>query len=123
MIKIGGNIAAQLQVKTTSKNAIGESVPKWETRHTLMGFLDLANGDSRYTTDNARMQESTHYFICDYVPLAKDILPETSRMLINGKTYDVMAIDNPMDTNYHLEIYLKYTGGHYWHAYSLSITQ
>lgn len=111
MIKIGGNIAAQLQVKTTSKNAIGESVPKWETRHTLTGFLDLANGDSRYTTYNAKIQESTHYFICDYVPLAKDILPETSRMLINGKTYDVMVIDNPMEMNYHLEIYLKYTGG------------
>lgn len=111
MNRIGGNISAQLQVKTTTKNAIGEAVPKWETRHTLTGFLDLANGDSRYTTYNAKMQESTHYFICDYVSLANDILPETSRMLINGKTYDVMAIDNPMEMNYHLEIYLKYTGG------------
>ncbi len=109
MNRIGGNISAQLQVKTTTKNAIGEAVPKWETRHTLTGFLDLANGDSRYTTYNAKMQESTHYFICDYVSL--DVLPENSRMLINGKTYDVMAIDNPMEMNYHLEIYLKYTGG------------
>ena len=111
MIKIGGNIIAQLQVKTTHRNAIGEAVPTWETRHALTGFLDLANGDSQYTTYHAKMQESTHYFICDYVPLAKDILPETSRMLINGKTYDVMVIDNPMGMNYHLEIYLKYTGG------------
>ena len=109
MNRIGGNTSAQLQVKTTTKNAIGEAVPNWETRHTLTGFLDLANGDSRYTTYNTKMQESTHYFICDYVPL--DVLPETSRMLINGKTYDVMAIDNPMGMNYHLEIYLKYTGG------------
>ena len=111
MIRIGGNIIAQLQVKTTTKNAIGESVPTWETRHTLNGFLDLTNGDSRYTTYSAKMQESTHCFVCDYVPLAKDVLPETSRMLINGKTYDVLVIDNPMEMNYHLEIYLKYTGG------------
>ena len=111
MIKIGGNISAQLQVKTTEKNAIGESVPAWETRHTLTGFLDLASGDSKYTNFNAKIQESTHYFICDYVQLDSDIDAENSRMIINGKTYVVMLIDNPMEMNYHLEIYLKYTGG------------
>lgn len=109
MKKIGGNISAQLQVKTTTKNAIGESVPIWKTRYTLTGFLDLANGESRYTTYNAKMQESTHYFICDYVKLDA-VEAENSRMLINGKTYDVMFLDNPMEMNYHLEIYLKYTG-------------
>ena len=109
MVEIGGNISAQLQVKTTAKNSIGESVPTWETRHTLTGFLDLASGDSRYTTYNAKIQESTHYFICDYVDIT-DVVPENSRMIINGKTYDVLVIDNPMELNYHLEIYLKYTG-------------
>lgn len=111
MNKISGNISAQLQVKTTKKNAIGEAVATWETRHTLTGFLDLANGESRYTNFNAKIQESTHYFICDYVPLDSDIEPENSRMIINGKTYAVMLIDNPMGLNYHFEIYLKYTGG------------
>lgn len=110
MVKIGGNISAQLQVKTTTKNAIGESVPTWKARHTLTGFLDLANGDSRYTTYNAKMQESTHYFLCDYTKL-DGVVPENSRLLINGKTYDILAIDNPMELNYHLEIYLEYTGG------------
>lgn len=109
MIKVGGNVSAQLQVKTTTKNTIGESVSKWKTRHTLTGFLDLANGDSRYTSYNAKMQESTHIFICDYVKISA--VPETSRMVINGKIYDIMLIDNPMELNYHLEIYLKYTGG------------
>ena len=110
MIKIGGNISAQLQVKTTTKNSIGESVPKWETRHTLAGFLDLANGDSNRLNFNVKIQESTHYFICDYVAL-NNVVPENSRMMINGKTYDVLLIDNPMEMNHHLEIYLKYTGG------------
>lgn len=107
---IGGNILAQLQVKTTRRNEIGESVPTWETRHTLTGFLDLAGGDSRYTTFNAKIQESTHYFICDYVNLV-GIEAENSRMIINGKVYAVTLIDNPMELNKHLEIYLKYTGG------------
>lgn len=111
MNEICGNITAQLQVKTTTKNAIGESVPTWETRHTLTGFLDLSSGESRYTTYNAKMQESTHIFICDYVQLANEIEPENSRLVIKGKTYAVMLIDNPMELDYHLEIYLKYTGG------------
>lgn len=108
---IGGNIVGQIQTKTTKKNAIGESIATWETRHTLTGFLDLANGDSKYTNFNAKVQESTHYFICDYVTLDADIEAENARMVINGKHYDVMLIDNPMELNAHLEIYLKLTGG------------
>lgn len=106
---IGGNLTAQLQTKTTSKNAIGEAIATWQTVQTLTGFLDLASGDSQYTQYHAKIQESTHIFICDYVQISA--LPENSRMLVNGKTYDVMLIDNPMEMNRHLEIYLKYTGG------------
>lgn len=111
MNKIGGNITGVLQTKTTSKNAIGESVATWETRHMLTGFLDLANGDSRRTVYNAKIQESTHYFICDFVQIQSGVTPENSRMVINGKNYDVMLIDNPMELDEHLEIYLKFTGG------------
>lgn len=107
---IGGNISGALQTKTATKNEIGESIPTWVTRHTLTGFLDLASGESRYTTYNTKMQESTHIFICDFVSIASDVQPENSRMVINSKNYDVMLIDNPMELNAHLEIYLKYTG-------------
>lgn len=109
--KFGGNIGAALQVKSTSKNEIGESVATWETRHNLTGFLDLSSGDSKYTSYNSKIQESTHVFLCDYTPLDSDITSENSRMVINGKRYDVMLIDNPMELNRHYEIYLKFTGG------------
>ena len=67
---IGGNITGQLQKRTgTVKNEIGEHVKTWETIHTLKGFLDLSNGDSRRNSFDAKMQESTHYFICDYFPI------------------------------------------------------
>lgn len=112
MKRISGNISAQLQKRTgTIKNEIGESVPKWETVHVLNGFIDHSSGDSRYTTYNAKIQESTHLFICDYVEIDSSINPENSRMIVNGRKYDVMVIDNPMELNKHLEIYLKYTGG------------
>ena len=110
---IGGNITAVIQTATTTKNAIGEQVKSWTNAQTLKGWLDLSSGDSKYTTYNAKMQESTHVFIADYVPLAAGIQAENSRMTINGKIYDILLIDNPMEmrSGSQLEIYLKYTGG------------
>ena len=110
---MGGNITAVIQTATTTKNAIGEQVKSWANAQTLKGWLDLSSGDSKYTTYNAKIQESTHVFIADYVPLAAAIQAENSRMTINGKIYDVLLIDNPMEmgSGSQLEIYLKYTGG------------
>lgn len=108
MKRIGGNINAELQVKSTVKNAIGESVPSWTTKYSLKGFLDYQSGDSKYTNQYTKMEESTHVFLCDYQPL--DVEAEESRMIINGKRYDIMLIDNPMELNMHMEIYLKYVG-------------
>lgn len=108
---IGGNLKALLQIQSgTKKNEIGESVPAWETAHEIKGFLDLSNGDSKRTVYNAKVQESTHIFICDYFGISEQVKAENSRMMIAGLEYDVMLIDNPMNLNEHLEIYLKYTG-------------
>ena len=108
---IGGNKQMQIQISTTTKNAIGEQVKSWKTAQTITGWLDLQGGDSKYQTFNAKIQESTHIFIADYVQLAEGIEAETSRALIDGKVYDIMLIDNPMELNQQLEVYLKYTGG------------
>lgn len=110
---IGGNITAVIQTATTTKNAIGEQVKSWSDAQTLKGWLDLQGGESRYTTYNAKIQESTHVFIGDYVPFAAGITEENSRMVINGKVYDIMLIDNPMEmgSGSQLEIYLRFTGG------------
>lgn len=108
---IGGNKLAEIQISTTTKNAIGEQVKAWETVQTLKGWLDLQGGDSKYTTYNAKMQESTHIFLADYVQLDSKITAENSRAVIDGKVYDIMLLDNPMEMNLQWEIYLKYTGG------------
>lgn len=109
---IGGNTKAIIQVvKSVEKNAIGEAVEQWENVQTLHGWLDLSGGDSSYTTYYAKVQESTHVFVADYVPLDKRIKAETSRCIINGDQYDITLIDNPMGLNAQLEIFLKYAGG------------
>lgn len=108
---IGGNLKATIQINSTTKNAIGESVKTWTDVQTIKGWLDLGSGDSSYTTYNAKIQESTHVFVADYVKLDGRITAENARAIINGKRYDIMLIDNPMELNQQLEIYLKYTGG------------
>ena len=110
---IGGNITANIQVKAITKNEIGEQVESWADVQSIKGWLDLQGGDSKYSTYNAKIQESTHIFIADYVPLDSRITAENSRMVIKGKRYDIMLIDNPMEleNGSQLEVYLKFTGG------------
>lgn len=110
---IGGNINAEIQVNTTTRNSIGEQAKEWSAVQTLRGWLDLASGKSGYSSFNAKIQESTHIFIGDYVPLDSRITAENSRMVIKGKVYDIMLLDNPMELEdvSQWEIYLKYTGG------------
>jgi head-tail adaptor len=108
---IGGNISAVIQTHETHINAIGEQVKTWKDAITLKGFLDLSGGSAQYTGFNAKIQESTHFFICDFVPLPDTVTAENSRMIIRNRIYQITLIDNPMELNKHLEIYLKYTGG------------
>lgn len=109
---IGGNTTVDIQISTTTKNPIGESVQAWTTAQTLTGWLDLSGGDSRYSSFDAKIQESTHVFVSDYVALDSRIKAENSRVRDeDGKVYDVMLIDDPMKLHKLIEIFLKYTGG------------
>lgn len=118
---IGGNTQATFQVKQYTQDErghyirddMGAIVMGWEDAQTIKGWLDLAGGESRYTTYYAKIQESTHIFIVNYVNLDERISAENARMRIGGKLYDIMLIDNPMEmgSGSQLEIYLKYTGG------------
>ena len=108
---IGGNTNGTIQLKSAVKNAIGESAPAWEDVQTLVGWLDLMSGDSKYTTYNTKLKESTHVFVGDYQEIDQRVKEDNSRMKINGQIYDITLIDNPMGLNQQIEIYLTYTGG------------
>ena len=117
---IGGNIEALLQINVPVENEIGSVVDTWVDVIALKGFIDLSAGDSKHTTFDAKIQESTHIFICDYVPIpdtleidgvAVRVATENVRIVAQGKSYDVMLMDNPMFLNKQWEIYLKFTGG------------
>lgn len=106
---IGGNITAVLQKCIYSFNEIGEPIEDYTESISLFGFLDLSSGDSHYTNFNAKVQESTYIFICDYKDL-KGYRADNSRLIVNDEIYDVTLIDDPMNLHQHLEIYLQYKG-------------
>ncbi len=109
---ISGNKTAQIQVKSGySSNGIGEKVSNWKEIQSITGWLDLAAEDTGRANYNTKIQESTHVFIADYRVLDDSVTVENSRMVIDGKVYEIMLIDNPMEMNRQLEIYLKYIGG------------
>lgn len=108
---IGGNTTAEIRVRSTKKNEIGGTSKTWTTVQSIKGWLDLSGGDSKYTTYNAKVQESTHVFVADYVSLDARIKAENSRLVVGEKVFDILLIDDPMELHEQWEIYLKYTGG------------
>lgn len=118
MANIGGNITGTVQTKAaTGKNEIGEAVFEWADAYNQPGWLGLQSGDSKRSVYNAKIEESTHVFLCDYhagiygltIPDASGTVPDV-RMMIKGMVYDVLLIDNPDEMNEQLEIYLKKVG-------------
>ena len=112
MADIGGNIYGVIQTKTTAGyNEIGEPDIIWSNAFTdVLGWLGLQNGDNKRTY-NAKIEESTHVFLCDYNSGIYDLAEQDTRMVIKGKMYDVTFIDNPDEMDEHLEIYLRKIGG------------
>lgn len=122
-MNISGNTQALLQVKKEgTKNAIGERVSTWCDCVSITGWLDLSSGDSKHTTFSAKIQESTHMFLCDFTSLKNlqissdeqetvDITSSNARMVIDSEVYEILLIDDPMNMNDHLEFYLRYAGG------------
>ena len=137
-MSIGGNIYALLQVKGNgAKNGIGAFEYDWVDCTSLHGWLDLSAGDSKHSTFNAKIQESTHIFLCDFTNLKNlstdwvwnpfssltgvisktdeqetvDVTSDNTRMIVDGKVYEILLIDDPMGMHDHLEIYLRFIGG------------
>ena len=118
MANIGGNITGTVQTMTGSdKNAIGEVVNTWNDAASDVGWLGMQSGDSKYTNHSAKVEESTHVFLCDFnaaiyaltLPDESGAVPQV-RMIIKGMVYDVLLIDNPDEMDAQLEIYLRKVG-------------
>lgn len=110
MANIGGNITGIIQTKSTVKNEIGEVVKTWADAFSHIGWLGMQSGDSKHTNFNAKIEESTHVFLCDYHSGIYALADRDTRMVIKGVVYDVLLIDNPDEMDEQLEIYLRRVG-------------
>lgn len=63
---LGGNTTAKIQTKTTTKNSIGEMEATWSDIAIIKGFLDYESGQNDLSKYDAKVQETTHVFMCDY---------------------------------------------------------
>ena len=89
MSDIGGNTTAILQVQSENGvDEIGNPVISWEEAGSYPGWLDLVSGNSPVQNYNAKISESSHYYITDYYRALANQDPEVCRMLIDGKIYD-----------------------------------
>ena len=111
MANIGGNITGIVQTKTVSgKNAMGEAVLTWTDAFSQTGWLGMSGGGYQRRTYSAKVEESTHMFLCDYHEGIYALADTDVRMVIKGKVYDVILIDNPDEMNEQLEISLRKAG-------------
>lgn len=87
---IGGNIVATIQLnKVDGKNAIGEGIVNWLNVAQINGWLDFISGEAKYNTFNAKIEESSHVFICDYT---KDL--EKLYYLLDGSGDYIFDVNN-----------------------------
>ena len=112
MANIGGNIYATIQTKASiGKNAIGEPEITWSNAFSdVPGWLGLQAGESRRSNFSAKIEESTHVFLCDYHEGIYALANQDTRMILKGCMYDVLLIDNPDEMDEQLEIYLRKVG-------------
>lgn len=110
MANIGGNITGRIQTQTTTKNRIYEDVKEWQDAFSVKGWLGLQGGDKKYSTYNAKIEESTHCFLCDFHSGIYALASQDTRMIIKGFIYDVLLIDNPDEMDEQLEIFLRRVG-------------
>ena len=113
MANIGGKTVGTIQTNTAVKNAIGEAVKQWVDAFSQVGWLGLQSGDSKHSNFNAKLEESTHVFLCDYHSGIYALADHDTRMIIKGFVYDVLLIDNPDEMDEQLEIYLRKVGAYH----------
>ena len=94
----------EVQSYTETEDGLGGWTETWTTDTTISGVLDLRRGD---TTEVANKQtvNSTHILLTDI-----HAINEKQRIVYDGKAYYVDYVDNPVNIDSHLEIYLRYEG-------------
>lgn len=76
---------------------------------TVEGYIDRLTGSDDNKIQDAIVEESTHILITDKFV---DGITDNMEVAFKDRLYFIEYVDNVMELNHHLEIYLKYGGGY-----------
>lgn len=109
---IGGNVELTVYNKLSyDKNEIGEVESSNSEGEKIMGFLDYISGSADLSKFHAKVEESTHVFICDYADKAWMFNSAVTKCNVTGYgDFQILLVDDPMGLHQHIEVYLKYIG-------------
>lgn len=108
---VGGNVTASVMRTKKGKNAKGSAVPSApEEIMKIDGWLDYQAGQPSHLAYQAKLQDTTHLWICDFDVGFADLKVQGLSLVVAGEPYEVLLIDDPMGIHDHLEAYLRYVG-------------
>lgn len=72
------------------------------------GWLDMLTGSNQNTVQHASIEQSTHVLMTDYFQGYHHKIHDDAIVIVGEKQFTVTYVDNPVEMNHHLEIYLKF---------------
>lgn len=109
---VGGNVTARAVRSVRAVNAQGLAVEGGtEKVMDIAGWLDYQSGQKGHAAYQAPLEDTTHVFLSDYDGRYASQREDGLSLIIEGRRYEVLLIDDPMGMHRHLETYLKYVGG------------
>lgn len=85
------------------ENELGQEIFEHKKVAEFIGYMDMLDGNE--STDKlAYLEDSTHVILTKYMTVNAEI---EDKIEVNGKSYEVTYVDNPVNIGHHLEIYVK----------------
>ncbi|MGT2768793.1 phage head-tail adapter protein [Streptococcus ictaluri] len=91
-----------LKYTQTGTNDVGQPIYCHEKSIVFTGWLDMLSGDER--DPKAIPTSSSHVIITPDTTIS---ITNADRIMGNGTIYEITFVDNPVNIDHHLEIYLK----------------
>ena len=85
------------------ENELGQELFEYKKVAEFIGYMDMLDGNE--STDKlAYLADSTHVILTKDMTVNAEI---EDKIEVNGKTYEVTYVDDPVNIGHHLEIYVK----------------
>ena len=92
-----------LKTIANGENELGQEIFEHKKVAEFTGYMDMLDG-SESTDKLAYLVDSTHVILTKGMTVNAEI---EDKIEVNGKSYEVTYVDNPVNIGHHLEIYVK----------------